>query len=318
MLALGCGPSEAETRLFVVVASDLGAPPIARIVARTLDADGTPLDEATLPVEPDAGGFALPLSFVVVPASPDAPVRVEIEGRDARGEAIVVRRARTTVPRGTTRVVHVLLEGCCTGSGCTGESTCIGGQCLPEDVESLPLDDDTRGGELVLDASFPSCSQLDGGMDMDASMPNDAAPIDAPTPIDARPTSTCPSETCVCASTCQCAADATCAWTGERGTLECGQRSRCIADAGDSTSVRCDRTTQCAVTLGASSSAHCDRATCDIDVGSSSSVTCIDRAACDITCRDTCNVDCRGATSCWLRCEASGRSEMVDGTAQCP
>ncbi|UJR86450.1 Hypothetical protein I5071_85450 [Sandaracinus amylolyticus] len=310
MLALGCGPSEADTRLLVVVASDLGAPPITRLIARTLDAEDEPIDRAVIAVGADAGGHALPLSFVVVPRDPDVPVRIEVEATDADGASLVLRRVRATVPRGTTRVVHVLLEGCCSARGCDGGLTCVGGDCVPEDVEALPLTDDARGAELAFDASFPTCEQSDGGSD-------GGTPMDATTPIDARPTPTCPGETCTCASTCQCEDRGTCTWTGDTGTLECGQESRCTADAGDSTAVRCNRSTLCTITLGQSSNTHCDRATCVIEVGSSSNVTCADRSTCTITCRDTCNVDCRGATHCSLRCGDAAANDVTD-TAQCP
>jgi len=178
-LAFACSKPSNDTKIFVVVSSDLAAPTQLDSIAVDVKGPSGGTYSATRPLIAggEAGKTALPIVVVLVPAD-NKGLALEVTATGfLAGNPLVFQTARLSFLAGQSRVLSLFLGDACQGQSCDGTMTCSAGRCdRPIDVDpsSLPSYDPTT---LLLspDAGLPAI--LDGSSDrgFDTAASPDAA-----------------------------------------------------------------------------------------------------------------------------------------------
>ncbi|AKF09711.1 hypothetical protein DB32_006860 [Sandaracinus amylolyticus] len=176
-MCVGCGETSDPTRLLVVVTTDFEVPgELAAVHAQVGPEAGCDACSAEFALS-GTERHEMPLSFVIAPRDGDAsrPIALQLEGRDERGAAIVVRTVRTSFVAGSTARVVVHLERACEARTCTTAGlTCVAGDCRGDEVAPEIFDGYGPGDELrdagVRDAGVRDAGEHDAGGGEDAQV----------------------------------------------------------------------------------------------------------------------------------------------------
>jgi hypothetical protein len=175
-LASGCSNPSNDTKIFVVVWSDLAVPgEIDNIVVDAKGPSGKISVTRTLTAGNEAGKTKLPVVVALVP--PDnkgLPVEVTASGNFGRN-FVVSQSASLSFLSGQSRVLRLFLGRACRGQTCVGNVTCANGRCnQPIDVVpgSLPvynpstlLTPPDAGLAPTFDGSLADSKSADSGAD---------------------------------------------------------------------------------------------------------------------------------------------------------
>jgi hypothetical protein len=109
----------------------------------------------------------LPYSLGIVPRGGDTSreIVVTVRAQDASRTTLVSRRIETSFPPGRTVLLDVFLGRACLAMPCVGDTTCVGGTCIPAHVDAATLPDLVPG------------SELDVGLRPDAPRAPDTGPV---------------------------------------------------------------------------------------------------------------------------------------------
>ena len=177
-LALMCSCNK-STEVLVVVSTDLVMP--AEADALQLDvtrvSDGVPIFSQTYPLtSPDSLPASLDLH-----GSKSAPTFALRAQLLHHGVSIVERRVVMPFDPGRALELRVPLERSCIASACSGDTTCVGGQCVPVTVKPADLPsigpDPLAPADLASSASADLTPALDQSPAADLLAPPDLATV---------------------------------------------------------------------------------------------------------------------------------------------
>lgn len=192
-LALGLvGCDSHAGRVLLVVDSDYPVPAVVSEVRVLVGPADDPEDRngqafvLTSVDPPPTGTERLPLSLVVQPrdGQSERHVQIEVEGRSAASDEVLIRTTRTLrgFRPGKTVVLPMLLSRACEDVVCGEGQTCSEGRCESAEVDPNTLRIAESAGEefagLPMDSGAPVDATTDAMADADAG-PTDAMP-DAP------------------------------------------------------------------------------------------------------------------------------------------
>jgi len=149
--APGCS-ADPKGELMLAIATDMAPPTDFDTIGIEIFRNGQPLQQKEYPELGAKGLITFPATKAIVANDdPSTPIEIRISTRQGpQGTPRTLREALTTVPADRVALLRLPIEWLCLGSGyatstnyvesrCPEATTCIGGACLPWDIDASEL-----------------------------------------------------------------------------------------------------------------------------------------------------------------------------------